>query len=127
MGNWELFLHSYWSILSCSPFNGTDFLSCISLLQANCFAYHLLALAPCSAKFFTLKMEATCYSETSIGFQRTTRRYVPGDRIRRSPCGVTFTQLSWCDLTNLCSRYRTGKQVGGAEPRVIILQILQDG
>jgi hypothetical protein len=27
----------------------------------------------------TLKMEATCFSETSVDFQRTKRRYVPED------------------------------------------------
>jgi hypothetical protein len=27
-------------------------------------------------------MEATCFSETSIYFQRTTRLYIPGDRNR---------------------------------------------
>jgi hypothetical protein len=28
----------------------------------------------------TLKMEAKCSSETSVGFQWTTRRYIPEDR-----------------------------------------------
>jgi hypothetical protein len=28
----------------------------------------------------TLKMESTCYSEASVDFQRTTRRYIPEDR-----------------------------------------------
>jgi hypothetical protein len=28
----------------------------------------------------TLKVEATCSSETSVGFQGTTRRYIPGDK-----------------------------------------------
>jgi hypothetical protein len=31
----------------------------------------------CSAYSSTLKMEAVCSSETSIDFQRTTRRYIP--------------------------------------------------
>jgi hypothetical protein len=30
--------------------------------------------------FFTLKIEATCSSETLVEFQRTTRRYIPGYR-----------------------------------------------
>jgi hypothetical protein len=35
-------------------------------------------LVSCSA-YSTLKMEATCCSETSVDFQRTTRRYIPED------------------------------------------------
>jgi hypothetical protein len=31
----------------------------------------------------TLKMEAICSSETSVDFQRTTRRYMPEDNIRQ--------------------------------------------
>jgi hypothetical protein len=31
----------------------------------------------CLAYFSTLKMEATCSCETSVNFQRTTRRYIP--------------------------------------------------
>jgi hypothetical protein len=36
-------------------------------------------LVSCSAYSLTLKMEAICYSETSVDFQRTTRRYIPED------------------------------------------------
>jgi hypothetical protein len=32
-----------------------------------------------SAYSSTLKMEAICSSETSVGFQRTTQRYIPED------------------------------------------------
>jgi hypothetical protein len=42
--------------------------------------YHLFSL---SAYFFTLKMKAICYSETSVDSQRTTRRYIPEDGILR--------------------------------------------
>jgi hypothetical protein len=31
------------------------------------------------AHSFTLKMEAMCYSETSVDFERTARRYIPED------------------------------------------------
>jgi hypothetical protein len=42
-------------------------------------------LVPCFAYFSTLKMEATCSSETSVGFQRATRSYSePGYRSRYS-------------------------------------------
>jgi hypothetical protein len=37
-------------------------------------------LVSCLAYSSTLKMEATCSSETSVGFQRITRRYVSADR-----------------------------------------------
>jgi hypothetical protein len=36
------------------------------------------ALVSCSA-YSTVKMEAICCSETSVDFQRTTRRYIPED------------------------------------------------
>jgi hypothetical protein len=38
-----------------------------------------LLLISCSAYSFTLKLEAACSSETSVDFQRITRRYVPED------------------------------------------------
>jgi hypothetical protein len=34
----------------------------------------------CLDYFSTLKMEATCFSETSVDFQRTTGCYIPEDR-----------------------------------------------
>jgi hypothetical protein len=37
-------------------------------------------MVSCSAYSSTLKMEATCFSETSVDFQRTTRRYITEDR-----------------------------------------------
>jgi hypothetical protein len=38
-------------------------------------------LVSCSAYSSTLKREVTCSSETSVDFQRTTRRYIPEDII----------------------------------------------
>jgi hypothetical protein len=35
-------------------------------------------------------MEATCPSEMSVDFQRTTRRYIPGDRTLRKKQGFKF-------------------------------------
>jgi hypothetical protein len=35
----------------------------------------------CLASISTLKMEATCCSETLVGFQRTTHGYIPEVRI----------------------------------------------
>jgi hypothetical protein len=37
-------------------------------------------LLSCLAYSSTLQMEAVCSSETSVDFQRTTRRYIPEDR-----------------------------------------------
>jgi hypothetical protein len=37
-------------------------------------------IALCNSRlvyFWTLKMEVTCFSETSVDFQLTTRRYIP--------------------------------------------------
>jgi hypothetical protein len=36
-------------------------------------------LVSCSAYISTLNMEAICASETSVDFQRFTRRYIPED------------------------------------------------
>jgi hypothetical protein len=38
-------------------------------------------LVSCLTYSSTLKMEEICFSETSVDFQRTTRRYIPEDRI----------------------------------------------
>jgi hypothetical protein len=43
------------------------------------FLPHAFTLVPCLAYSLNLKMEATCSSETSIDFQRTTRRCIQGD------------------------------------------------
>jgi hypothetical protein len=39
----------------------------------------------CIATCLTLMLEATCSSETSVDFQRTTRRYIPEDRTLHKP------------------------------------------
>jgi hypothetical protein len=44
-------------------------------LLATCFT-----LVSCLAYSSTLKMAATCSSETSVDFQRITWRYIPEDR-----------------------------------------------
>jgi hypothetical protein len=48
-----------------------------SPLKAELCLPPAFTLVPCSAYSSTLKMEAICASETSIVFQRTTRRYNP--------------------------------------------------
>jgi hypothetical protein len=42
----------------------------------------------------TLKMEATCSSETSTDFQRTTQRYVPEDRTLNKKTSSQFSKSS---------------------------------
>jgi hypothetical protein len=39
----------------------------------------IFKMVSCLAYSSALKMDATCSSETSVYFQRTTRRYIPGD------------------------------------------------
>jgi hypothetical protein len=58
------------------PIQRLIWISCFlaSLLHDKCFM-RASSLA-CS---FTVKMEETCFSDTSVDFQRTTRRYIPGD------------------------------------------------
>jgi hypothetical protein len=46
-------------------------------------AFTLVSCSVCSVYFSTLKMEATCFSEMSVDFQRTTRCYIPEDRTLR--------------------------------------------
>jgi hypothetical protein len=40
-----------------------------------------------------LKMEATCSSETSVGFQQTTRRCIPDGRILQDKYNISFKSL----------------------------------
>jgi hypothetical protein len=57
-------------------------------------------LVSCLAYFSTLKMEATCFSEASVEFQRTTWRYIPEDRTLQE--GI-YSELSLLD----CSSFLT--------------------
>jgi hypothetical protein len=43
-------------------------------------------LVSCLAYSSTVKIEATCSSETSVEFHRTTRRYIPEDRTLHNHC-----------------------------------------
>jgi hypothetical protein len=47
-------------------------------------------MASCLAYFSPLKMEATCSSETSVDFQRITRRYIPEERTQFTSCFAWF-------------------------------------
>jgi hypothetical protein len=58
--------------------------------------------------FSTLKMETTCFSETSLDFQQTTRRYIPEDSIlyNRSCENLKF-------YMTLCSVLERHRRFGG--------------
>jgi hypothetical protein len=75
---------SFCEKMSCSPlkvnrrFGGTSSLHIQGprvALFATCFR-----LVSCLAISWTLKVEVTCSSDTSVDFQRSTRRYIPEDR-----------------------------------------------
>jgi hypothetical protein len=63
-----------WDTALCSPLKVNRIIGC-SVLLATCFVLvsHLVYSS-------TLKRGATCFSEASVEFQRSTRRYIPEDR-----------------------------------------------
>jgi hypothetical protein len=54
-------------------------------------------LVSCSA-YSTVKTWAICSSETSVDFQRYTRRYIPEDS--------TLQYLYWCEVSSRCRNWR---------------------
>jgi hypothetical protein len=66
----------FWVIMPCNP--KSRWLAELGSQPA----FMLISLVACSS---ILKMEATCSSETSIDFQQTTRRYIPGGRTLHLP------------------------------------------
>jgi hypothetical protein len=88
----------YCGLLSC----GTVYVGTIvseeytaSTIQTEmiCFSERLpptFTLISCST-YSTLKMEAVCSSETSVDFQRSTRRYVPEDsNLQTFPSSILY-------------------------------------
>jgi hypothetical protein len=72
----------------------------------------------------TLKMEATCSSETSVDFQRTTRCYIPEDRtLHNHRCEnlKSYTSKFHSRVTgmNLCNVVRPG--ISKTEPMTVFL------
>jgi hypothetical protein len=63
----------FWDITPCSQLKVNRRFGGTSELAACFHAGFLIGL------LLTLKMEATCSSETSVDFQRTIRRYIPED------------------------------------------------
>jgi hypothetical protein len=56
----------------------SDIFAALHIIFHSCFI--LLVLLEELTYSSTLKMEATCSSETSVDYQRTTRSYIPEDR-----------------------------------------------
>jgi hypothetical protein len=80
--------HELWDVMLCSllkvnrRFGGTCHHNIQGQRISQAGNQRLLSatMVYCLAFSSTLKMEATCSSETSVDFQRTTRRYIPEDR-----------------------------------------------
>jgi hypothetical protein len=70
-----------------SPDVSEEHVTFIFSVCATCFM-----LAPCLAYSSILKMEAACYSETLVDFQRTTRRYIAEDTFPRMCYGFQSKQ-----------------------------------
>jgi hypothetical protein len=58
-------------------------------------------LVYCLVYSSTLKMEATCSSETSADFQRSTRRYIPEDGTLRLISCIQYISLIRFMITNI--------------------------
>jgi hypothetical protein len=83
-----------WDITPCSPLkvNRRLGVTCrlhIQALLATCFT-----LVSCLACSSTLKMEATCFSETSVELQRTAQRHIPEDITSSSGIPAVSSQKS---------------------------------
>jgi hypothetical protein len=72
----------FWDITPCSPFKA-------NWRFGGTFRLHLQSRTVSQARnqresrWQADEMEATCSTETSVDFQRTTRRYIPEDRTLR--------------------------------------------
>jgi hypothetical protein len=102
----------FWDITQCSPLkvNRRFGVTCLLHLQGKRQARHqhevtLFAtsfmLVSCLSYSSTLKMEVTCYSETSLDFQLTTLRYIPEDRNLYLSKGSDPDPGSHTDIHNL--------------------------
>jgi hypothetical protein len=70
-----------WDITLCSPLKVNQRFGGLCRLHPQCEAgSNQSYIWFLSWLFLTQKIEATCSSETSVDFQRTTRRYIPDHR-----------------------------------------------
>jgi hypothetical protein len=87
---WDLKSPLFWDIMPCSPLkvNQSFRRKCRLHLQCGRISEALLLicvmLVSCVAHYLTLKMNATCCSENSVGFQQTAWCYIPEDRDRHN-------------------------------------------
>jgi hypothetical protein len=76
----------FWDIMQCSPLKVNRRFGKVFRLQlqvrriSSALLSTCFLLVSCLAYSSTLKMEATCSSEKWVGFQRTTRLYIPEGR-----------------------------------------------
>jgi hypothetical protein len=63
------------------------------VMKSSVFWDIILTLVSCLAYSLSLKMEATCSPETSVDFQRTTRRYSPEDGTLQIKYGFSMKRL----------------------------------
>jgi hypothetical protein len=78
----------YWDITPCSPLKANDVSEeYVAPIFRDLFATYFL-LFPCLAYSLTLNIEEIYSSETLVYFQRTTRVYIPEDRILHISYGL---------------------------------------
>jgi hypothetical protein len=78
------YVYIVWDIMPCSP------------LKINrCFGEAGIMLASFLKYSSSLKMEAICFSETSVNFQRTTRRIIPECRELLIPTAVRTSNFTY--------------------------------
>jgi hypothetical protein len=91
----------FWYITPCSPLKANRRFGrtyCLQVASRAVLSFPpAFALVSCSAYSWTLKMEAICSYQTSVGFQRTTRRYITKD----------------CTLQFICVLLNTGNILKG--------------
>jgi hypothetical protein len=102
----------FWDITPCSPLkvNPRSEEHRLHLQGRKISLPPAFTLVSCSAYSSTLKIEAICFSETSVDFQRTTRQYIPKEMLvlfiitavrTTSPTSQTFWEtIARYDLHN---------------------------
>jgi hypothetical protein len=68
----------------------------------------------------TLKMEATCSSETSVDFQRSTWRYIPEDRTLQQTPVILLAKINRCCQV-VFLRFRSGNNSSDVPNRNVYL------
>jgi hypothetical protein len=99
----------FWDITSCSPLKVNRRFGGTYRLHLHEYVLTAFRLISFSAYNSTLRMEAICSSETSVDFQRTTRRNISGDRtlqwlkhIKHIHTLLSFDVSRWCEYLSIC-------------------------